>query len=406
MTVLAPRGILVTGDVHSHLEHAPSLLDGIARASQGMLIADSGDFFEGTGYHRLGGGAVEREILTRLYDVLAPGNHGFGHYLSDPALYEMTVCTNIVDGAGKPVFRPSRPLMVGGVSIRITAVMSPEAFATIPAAEREGLRAVDPAAMLRALAAYRPGEASRAVVVLSHSGWDADVRLARACPFITVLFSGHCHSDRYGPARVGEVLLLKGREHAVGYAQAHPVEGSGWGGRIAHFQPPAGPLREDVADLQSRAAALRATLAHPRAPVREGWSGITPQRATLLRLVAKKVLASSRVRADVVVLNETLLRPCRLGTHVTTGTLMETAPFATRLAAVELDAQDAARLPERLAPLLGPVLSLGDPSRRARCRVVTSDYIARTHLRLPYQEVGALDPYVQRVLSAGQRTKK
>jgi len=49
MTVLTPHGIVVTGDVHSHLEHAPLLLDGLARAGQGMLIADSGDCFEGTG---------------------------------------------------------------------------------------------------------------------------------------------------------------------------------------------------------------------------------------------------------------------------------------------------------------------------------------------------------------------
>lgn len=71
------RRIVATTDVHSALDHVPLLASHLHALRGGALIADCGDFFEGTGYYVLGGGRVETALLTALYDVAALGNHGY-----------------------------------------------------------------------------------------------------------------------------------------------------------------------------------------------------------------------------------------------------------------------------------------------------------------------------------------
>ncbi|NUK90058.1 hypothetical protein [Streptomyces lunaelactis] len=59
-------------------------------------------------FYRLGRGALERDILLALYDVVAPGNHGWPHYF-EPALHQRTVLTNVVeDSTGNALFRRLR----------------------------------------------------------------------------------------------------------------------------------------------------------------------------------------------------------------------------------------------------------------------------------------------------------
>ena len=71
--------IVATTDVHSGLDHASLLVSQLHAVRDEALIADSGDFFEGTGYYVLGGGQAETALLTALYDVVVPGNHGYRH---------------------------------------------------------------------------------------------------------------------------------------------------------------------------------------------------------------------------------------------------------------------------------------------------------------------------------------
>ncbi|MGH1556317.1 metallophosphoesterase [Streptomyces sp. L7] len=79
------RKIIATTDVHSAFDAATPMLTHLHTARAGSLIVDCGDFFEGSGYYRFGKGKIEREILTSLYDLLAPGNHGWPHYFEPGA---------------------------------------------------------------------------------------------------------------------------------------------------------------------------------------------------------------------------------------------------------------------------------------------------------------------------------
>ncbi|EFL00997.1 nucleotidase [Streptomyces sp. SPB78] len=229
--------IVATTDVHSTLDQADRLLPHLHDLKATSLIADCGDFFEGTGFYRLGKGAIERQILTTLYDVLAPGNHGWLHYF-EPGLREMTICANAVEATtGQPLFDRLRIVDMHGRRVAVSAVIGLSAFNTIPAGQRARHRVTDPVTALRELMLEHHHRVD-SWIVLSHSGFEEDLELALTCPFVDVVFAGHCHSDIYGPVRVGDTLVVKGRELGAGYAAAEPL-GSGWAARNAVFPGPA-----------------------------------------------------------------------------------------------------------------------------------------------------------------------
>ncbi|APU41209.1 phosphatase [Streptomyces sp. TN58] len=317
--------IIATTDFHSAFDDAVPMLAHLHAIRHDSLVVDCGDFFEGTGYYRLGKGAVEREILTTLYDVLAPGNHGWPHY-SEPGLREMTVSANAVDDAGQPLFDRLRVVEVHDRRVAVTAVIGVSAFHTIPAGQRAGHHVTDPVIALRELMLEHHHHVD-SWIVLSHSGFDEDIRLAGACPFVDVIFAGHCHSDTYGPVHVGDTLVVKGRELAAGYAAAEPV-GSGWAARTAVFPAPT-TVPDELAAVDEEIDSIGRMLATPLGTVDEPYRDAILDRRRLLQDVASRL--HTGLGADAVILNDTALRPTRLGDVLTLGDLLAIEPFDNQL---------------------------------------------------------------------------
>ncbi|WP_206066709.1 hypothetical protein [Nonomuraea composti] len=191
------EGIVATTDVHSSFDRPLPMFAHLHSARRRALVADCGDFFEGSGYYRLGGGDLERRALILLYDVLAPGNHGWRHHF-EPDLRALTVCANAVHNlTGEPLFRTLRIEHIGHHRVGITAVIGEQAFATIPAADRTGHAVLPPGRALHDLH-HRHREAVDDWIPLSHAGYDHDLALAAACPFLSVIFSGRRHSPGTG----------------------------------------------------------------------------------------------------------------------------------------------------------------------------------------------------------------
>ncbi|WP_217231977.1 bifunctional metallophosphatase/5'-nucleotidase [Streptomyces anulatus] len=303
--------IVATTDLHSALDQANRLLPHLHDLKETSLIADCGDFFEGTGYYRLGKGAIGREILTTLYDVLAPGNHGWPHYF-EPGLREMTICVD-------------------------------------------------------------------SWIVLSHSGFDEDLRLAGACPFVDVVFAGHCHSDTYGPVHVGDTLVVKGRELADGYAAAEPV-GSCWAARTAVFPAPA-TIPDELTTLDEKIASICRMLATRLGTVNEPYRDTVLDRHQLLRDVAFRL--HTGLSADAVILNDTALRPIHLGDVLRLGDLLAIEPFANQLVHAFLPdrhAQAPDGLLTHLTGQTGPLAVSPGPLPPGIRSVLTTDYLADTYL--------------------------
>jgi hypothetical protein len=374
--------IVATTDVHSTFDHPAPLLAHLHSARAGSLIVDCGDFFEGTGYYRLGGGSVERPVLTGLYDVLAPGNHGWPHHF-EPELHALTVCANAVDAVtGRHLFRRLHVAEVGGRRVAVTAVIGVQAFHTIPADQRAGHRVTNPVQALREVLLTHHHEAD-AWILLSHSGFDQDLKLAAVCPFLDVVFAGHCHSEQYAPVRVGDTLVLKGRELAAGYALAEPV-GSGWAARTCTF-PVTAAIPAPLLPLAQQIGLLRRRLAAPLGRTAAPFRNVTSDRRILLTATADRLLSGLGVEA--VLLNETCLRTAPLGEVLHLGDLLTIEPFANRLV--------HARVPEDLPGLLpliaeqtGPLVSSPDPLPPGIHSVLTTDYLADTYLGGRHRESG------------------
>ncbi|MGR3935281.1 bifunctional metallophosphatase/5'-nucleotidase [Streptomyces sp. BRA346] len=377
--------VVATTDVHSALGRADGLLSHLHQLRETSLLADCGDFFEGTGYYRLGGGHVEREILTTLYDVLAPGNHGWPHYF-ESGLYEMTVCANTVDAdSGTPLFDRLRIVDVHGRRVAVTAVMGPQAFHSIPAHQRAGHRVIGPASALRELMLEHHHHVD-SWMVLSHSGFAEDLGLAMACPFLDVVFAGHCHSDSYGPVPVGDTLVLKGGELGAGYAVAEPAD-VGWAARTAAF-PIAGLLPGALVALDEQITALGQRLAEPLGTVNGPYRNAELDRH---RLLADLVTRLHTGLGAAVILNETALRTTVLGDVLTLADLMAIEPFDNQLVRADLRAPydcDPARLMADLAEQTGPVTSAPHPLPAHLVSVLTTDYLADTYLRGHTRQTG------------------
>jgi len=373
------REVVATTDVHSSLDRIDSLAGSLGRLrAAGALTADCGDFFEGTGYYILGHGRAEEALLCGLYDIAAPGNHGYRHHHTDPRLRAITVCANVTGQSGMPLWTPLAIASVQGRRTAITAVLGTEAFSSIPLADRPGHQVQDPAAALNALYQMHHTEAD-SWVVLSHSGFGHDVQLARSCRFTDVIFAGHCHSPCYGPQAAGNTVVVKGAELAAGYAAAWPEADGRWHADVRAFTAGTASglagLPEGIAAALTSAARLHADLHREIGPVHARFAGRTPPRDELLGGVCAAAMDAAGANAAMV--NVTCLRETRLDELLTAGDLMSVAPFGNRL--ITVITPDAGGAAARLEADAGPLIAVPVPLP-GMARLVTTDYLAATYL--------------------------
>lgn len=370
--------IVATTDVHSALGRADGMLSHLHSLRGHSLIADCGDFFEGTGYYQLGEGSLEREILTRLYDVLVPGNHGWPHYFEDD-LHSITICANVVSEAdGRPLFERVRIVRVQGRRVAVTAVIGPQAFNVIPADQRAGHRVTDPATALREVMLTHHHLAD-AWIVLSHSGLDEDMKLAAACPFVDVIFAGHCHTPTQEPSRTGDTLVVKGRELGAGYAYAKPVA-QGWAAAMADF-PTTGLVPADLAPLADRIDAIGRQLAEDLGELAEPWADGMLDRHSLLTHIVGRL--NTGLGADAVIVNESALRATVLADRLTLADLMAIEPFGNQLVHATVPepfADNLQGLLEDLTRREGPMVTAPTPLPDDARTVLTTNYLADTFL--------------------------
>ncbi|WMX47027.1 bifunctional metallophosphatase/5'-nucleotidase [Streptomyces roseicoloratus] len=392
--------IIATTDFHSAFDDAVPMLAYLHAMRHDSFVVDCGDFFEGTGYYRLGQSRIERDVLVRLYDAVAPGNHGWGHHF-EPDLFDITVCANAVDdGTGELLFHPVRLVRVGARRVAVTGIIGPQAFNAIPADQRACHRVIEPVQALRELMLAHHHQAD-SWVVLSHSGFDEDLKLAESCPFLDVVFAGHCHSDRPDPVPVGDTLVLKGHELATGYALAEPV-GAGWTARVGPF-PPASGLPRELAPVREAIDAIHDELHTSLGPLRAPYANGPLDRRALLSDVAGRL--HNGLCAEAVLLNETALRSPRSGTVLTQGDLLAIEPFDNQLVHAHVPERliaDPAALLAHLTAQAGPVVSAPRPLPDRLPTVLTTGYLADAYLGGRTRQAGIrLSQAVQHTLTEG-----
>ncbi|MFB7781414.1 metallophosphoesterase [Streptomyces vinaceus] len=356
-----------TTDFHSALHRAPDLVAALHDARSSSLIVDSGDFFEGP-YYPVTRGATEERILTELYDVIAPGNHGWTHYTG--RLRDLTVCANVIDtSTNSPFFRPLHLTELSGRRVAVTAVIGADAFASIAPDFRAGQAVTDPARALHQLYEHHHQDVD-VWVLLSHQGFGRDRDVAVHCPFLDLIFSGHCHSITTGPEAVGTTMLLKALEFGRGIATAR-LYPSGWAAAVEHTAPR--PLPAELSWVTQAVGHADRALNEAVGRPSSHWRNRIFSPEELLRGVAARL---RRQTGFGVILNTSAISPHTLGNVLTRRDLIDLVPYDNRLLRTDSPAGPCCWPPSAVNGQRGPVV-VEVPTLRVP--ILTTDYLAQQY---------------------------
>lgn len=213
--------ILHTNDTHDHLEPFDSRqsrdVGGVARRATlfqrikakhpNVLVVDAGDVFQGTPLFTFFAGEPDYLTMAQAgYDAIAVGNHDLDNGLANlqkqaKHLNSPPLAATLVDPAGKTIFPAWELFERGGVKIAVIGIMGKNAYQAIADKSRKGISILDPAATLKVMIPQVRKHAD-VVIVLSHTGHEEEVALAREVPGIDLIVGGHSHTKVDRPVRV------------------------------------------------------------------------------------------------------------------------------------------------------------------------------------------------------------
>lgn len=232
--------ILHTNDIHGHLtawqgwdgDLKGKTIGGLGRlagavarerkaAGDGnVLLLDAGDLLGDTMLADLTEGKALVEALNFLkYDALTVGNHepDFGTDALRRRMAEAsfpTVACNLTEKASGNLFtKPYVIREVAGVKVGVLGLAYPKtARTTAP----KNVAAVEFHPHGPAVKEHLPklrAEGAQVVVILSHLGLGADLRLAKEVTGIDVIVGGHSHNRMAEAAKVGDTLIVQAGAH-------------------------------------------------------------------------------------------------------------------------------------------------------------------------------------------------
>ncbi|MBK8804818.1 MAG: bifunctional metallophosphatase/5'-nucleotidase [Fibrobacteres bacterium] len=174
--------------------------DSLRKARPQSLFLHAGDQFTGTAWFSLYRGLADAAVVQRLgMDAFVPGNHEFdlgpGPLRAFLDSSRVPVVASTLDASREPILAGRIPSVlmreVDGRRIGIVGIAHP----STPSLSRPGqnLRFREAASIAQVVDSARRAGA-KAVVVLSHAGWEADTMLARTVPGISCVVGGHSHT--------------------------------------------------------------------------------------------------------------------------------------------------------------------------------------------------------------------
>lgn len=230
--------VLHTNDTHSTIFPVNSNIDNQEIAGRGgflrrvnmvkeqrrqhpdLLLFDSGDFSQGSGYYTLFKGEVEVGLMNQMgYDAATIGNHEFDFGLDNMArIFRMAkfpiVCSNY-DCTGtviQDLVKPYITLVRNGVKIGVFA-LSPELKGLVFDGNCEGITYLDPAETAQKyIHILRKQEKCDIVICISHLGWEVsdytDEMFLKKVEGCDLVLGGHTHTYMkelgYAPDKTGK----------------------------------------------------------------------------------------------------------------------------------------------------------------------------------------------------------
>lgn len=197
-----------------------------------LLLFDSGDFSQGSGYYTLFKGEVEIGLMNQMgYDAATIGNHEFDFGMDNMAkLFRQAnfpiVCSNydvtgtVLEGLVKPYITLKR----NGVKIGVFA-LAPPMKGLVFDGNCEGITFLDPAETAQKyIDLLRKQEKCDLVICISHLGWNVSVypdeKFLSQTEGCDLVLGGHTHtympSLEYAPDKNGKLIPVdQNGKHAV-----------------------------------------------------------------------------------------------------------------------------------------------------------------------------------------------
>jgi len=225
--------IVHTNDTHARLQ--PIEVDGEQRGGTARIAAfvnvlnelyggrvlwlDGGDTTHGTNVANLFYGESVIDVLNMAgVDAMAIGNHDF-NYGQDVLRARIAqanfpvLAANVVYTATGESFADAYAIFdVQGVKVAVLGLSTQDTPIVTHPKNVVGLSFLDPVEVARELVPVLRSQADL-VVVLSHIGFDEDVRLARSVPGIDLIVGGHSHTRLDEPVLVGDTIIVQANEY-------------------------------------------------------------------------------------------------------------------------------------------------------------------------------------------------
>lgn len=185
---------------------------------RGTLVLNAGDLAEGTMLSYLSRGKAICEMLAAFhFDAVALGNHDFAW--GQPALEDMLKAMKaqvltanvrtledggILAGAQAYVLKD-----VAGLKVGILGLDTPDIRHFVAGEKLKGLDFIESARTVRFYLPLMRKAGAQVIVVLSHVGYEEDLKLAEAVPGIDVIVGGHSHTPVEHGTMVGNTLVVQ-----------------------------------------------------------------------------------------------------------------------------------------------------------------------------------------------------
>ena len=231
--------ILHTNDVHGRLEpidyHGKENVGGFAARAKlikkirtendNVLVLDAGDFAQGTLFYKFFSGIPDIKFMSKAgYDAVELGNHEFDKGMNslEKVVDESKIpvlCANIKFLNNPGLQTKIKPYVIKdfkGFKVAIIGVIAENLKTLVN--NKGGFEVYDVKDTVRDIVSKVDSQADL-IIVLSHIGYDEDIKLAKAVPEIDIIVGGHSHTDLNSPKNIfyngDRTLILQDGEFGV-----------------------------------------------------------------------------------------------------------------------------------------------------------------------------------------------
>ncbi len=193
-----------------------SLRDVVSTNGDGVLVLGAGDDFQGTLFSTMTRGYSQIALLNQLApDVVTLGNHEFDYgwgNIDSLVKYQVKypiVSSNLYYKNGKRMVKPYLIKQVRDVRVAVIGLMTDNLSGVTHPRNIENIKIEKEADALRNILPHVKKEKPDIIIVLSHIGYESDVKLAESFPDVDLFVGGHSHTAIQTPKMKNRSIIVQ-----------------------------------------------------------------------------------------------------------------------------------------------------------------------------------------------------